>query len=105
MIIAAVAVPNLVQSGIAARKNSAISAVRTLITTQYSYESTVSYGSFATDLVTLGNADLIDDEFATGTKSGYTFTVSGETSTFTSRPDPSPLLSQATAAFSRTSRA
>ncbi len=83
LIIAAIAIPNLLRSRIAANEASAVQSMRTLTTVQNTYNST--YGSgFAPSLLALGppaapppspaGADLIDSVFAAGTKSGYIFT-------------------------------
>jgi prepilin-type N-terminal cleavage/methylation domain-containing protein len=84
LIIAAIAIPNLLRSRIAANEASAISSMRTLTTVNHTYNSTYGTG-FAPNLASLGPpagggapsataADLIDSVFAAGTKSGYTFT-------------------------------
>lgn len=75
-IIAAIAIPNLVQSRIAANEASAISSVRTIVTAQITYSSTVGNGSFGS-LAELGDPanPFIDAVLAAGAKDGYTFTV------------------------------
>lgn len=82
LIIAAIAIPNLLRSRIAANEASAVSSLRTLNTACITYNST--YGQFPTALTDLqpntsGNptstaADIIDQVLASGTKAGYTFT-------------------------------
>ncbi|HSR70643.1 MAG TPA: prepilin-type N-terminal cleavage/methylation domain-containing protein [Acidobacteriota bacterium] len=75
-IIAAIAIPNLVQSRIAANEASAISSCRTIATAQITYSSTVGNGAFGT-LAELGDAaaPFIDEVLAAGTKDGYNFAV------------------------------
>jgi prepilin-type N-terminal cleavage/methylation domain-containing protein len=83
LIIAAIAIPNLLRSRIAANEASAISSMRTLTTVNHTYASTYGIG-FAPSLAALGPgsppsaaaADLIDSVFASGAKSGYTFVYS-----------------------------
>jgi type IV pilus assembly protein PilA len=80
LIIAAIAIPNLLRSRIAANESSAVGSVRTLTTAQVTYSST--YGTGYTTLAQLGgaagctaaaaNACLIDPVLTLGTKSGYT---------------------------------
>lgn len=73
-IIAAIAVPNLVQSRSAANEGSAISSVRNLVTAEITYASTIGGGTFGT----MGNlvaTQMIDDSLGSGTKDGYNFTV------------------------------
>ncbi len=88
-IIAAIAVPNLLQSKAAANEASAISAVRNIVTSQITYSATVGSGSY-TDLAGLLGASLIDNVLASGTKDGYTFAsvVGATTSQFTINADP-----------------
>ena len=84
LIIAAIAIPNLLRSRIAANEASAVQSMRTITTVQNTYNSTYGVG-YAPSLVALGppggggaptaaGADLIDSVFAAGTKSGYVFT-------------------------------
>ncbi len=80
-IIAAIAVPNLVQSKKAANEASAISSVRNLVTAEITYASTVGAGNFGT-LAQMASSQFIDNVLGSGVKDGYTFTVtpSGSTS-------------------------
>jgi type IV pilus assembly protein PilA len=89
LIIAAIAIPNLLRARIAANEASAVASVRTLNTAQISYNSaypTVGFSSTLSHLAgtctgtnapTSTTACLIDNQLSTGTKSGYTFTLSG----------------------------
>jgi type IV pilus assembly protein PilA len=90
LIIAAIAIPNLMRSKMASNESSAASMVRTLYTSSVTYSSTYGNG-FPNNLtqlgppavgVTTGNtcatAGLIDSVLATGTKSGYIFTLIGD---------------------------
>ncbi len=88
-IIAAIAVPNLVQSKKAANEASAISSVRNLVTAQITYASTVGSGSFG-DMGDLSAAKFIDEVLGSGNKDGYNFTVTGggSNSAFTVNGDP-----------------
>jgi type IV pilus assembly protein PilA len=80
LIIAAIAIPNLLRSRIAANEASAVGSVRTLTTAQVTYSAT--YGTGYAALAALGgaapcvaaaaNACLIDPVLTAGTKSGYT---------------------------------
>jgi type IV pilus assembly protein PilA len=82
LIIAAIAIPNLLRSRMAANQASAVGAVRTIVTSQVTYNSTWGVG-FATSLGALGGAAgctasaatacLIDPVLSTGIKSGYNF--------------------------------
>ena len=85
LIIAAIAIPNLLRSKIAANEASAVGSLRTLNTASVSYST--SYGSYPQALASLGpstsptstTADLIDSALVTGSKSGYQFTYSSPT--------------------------
>ncbi len=99
LIIAAIAIPNLLRSRIAANEASAVGSMRTINTASVTYFT--SCNTFAPTLVALGpplaacvTADLIDSVLAGGTKSGYTFTytpgaaVAGVVSTYTVNANP-----------------
>ena len=83
LIIAAIAIPNLLRSKMAANEASAVASLRTYNTAIVSYSTTYNTDP-ATDLSTLGPAttpsstaaDLVDNLLgsATPSKSGYTFT-------------------------------
>jgi type IV pilus assembly protein PilA len=86
LIIAAIAIPNLLRAKISANESSAVGSIRNIVTAEVSYNA--SYGGFALDLATLGppsagctgsngpslgNACLIDAVLSGGQKSGYFF--------------------------------
>jgi len=87
LIIAAIAIPNLLRARIAANESSAVASIRTLNTAQISYNSAYPTAGFAAGLSNLSGsctgatlptstaACLIDSQLATGTKSGYNFVV------------------------------
>jgi type IV pilus assembly protein PilA len=76
LIIAAIAIPNLLRARMSANQASAVGSVRTLTTSNITYSSTWNNG-FAPTLAALGgatcNAALLVDQAlaATGQKSGY----------------------------------
>ena len=80
LIIAAIAIPNLLRARIAANEASAAGSVRTIVTAEIAYSTTYGVG-FAPLLANLGGgagcvsaaatACLIDPQLTTGTKSGY----------------------------------
>ena len=71
LIIAAIAIPNLIKSKMAANEASAVGSLRTINTSELTYSST--YGTGFTDLTTLGNSGILDNVLSSGTKSGYKF--------------------------------
>ena len=97
LIIAAIAIPNLLRSKIAANQASAVGSLRTMNTSEVTYSSTYNQG-YTSTLAQLGppasgastssNAGLTDSVLAGGTKSGYTFAytagaaVNGSTPTY-----------------------
>ena len=78
-IIAAIAIPNLLASRRAANEGSAISSVRTTISSQMTYQSTSGNGNFAPTLTALNAVGLVDAVLGCPaqpcTKSGYQFTT------------------------------
>ena len=94
LIIAAIAIPNLLRSRIAANETSAVGSLRTLNTSEVTYQSTYPDLGFTCTLASLAPpattaqptstaAGLIDATLAGGVKSGYTFATVGTNSTCT----------------------
>jgi hypothetical protein len=54
----------------------AISSMRTVVTSQFTYSKTIGRGTYADSLDLLYSSNLIDSVLASGTKEGYTFIVS-----------------------------
>ncbi len=73
LIIAAIAIPNLLRARMAANESAAMSAVRTLNTAEVNYAATYPEKGFTCALNELKDARLIDPQLASGTKSGYIF--------------------------------
>jgi prepilin-type N-terminal cleavage/methylation domain-containing protein len=103
LIIAAIAIPNYVQSKMRANEASAVQNLRNISTAEIVYSTT--YGiNYSTSLVQLSgtginpdqnNAGLIDEVLATGVKSGYLITytqlttdANGHTATYSVNADP-----------------
>ncbi len=88
LIIAAIAIPNLLRSKMAANEAAAVAALRTINTSSVAYST--SYGQYPGNLASLGpmagtsptstTADLIDSVLANGIKSGYNITYAGAVS-------------------------
>ena len=74
-IIAAIAIPNLLASRRAANEASAQSSLRTIHSSQATYQATNGNGAFSADLATLNGANLIDTVLSSGSKSGYSFAI------------------------------
>ena len=103
LIIAAIAIPNLIRSKMAANEASAVASLRTINTGEVTYNNTYP-GTFAA-LSSLGpgaatcgtpasaNACLIDNLLANATtaataKSGYMFKVTQAAATYTTEAEP-----------------
>jgi len=109
LVIAAVAIPNLLRSRMSANEASAVASMRTIVTAGIVYSSTYTVG-FAANLTSLSDGGtpancvpptvpaaasscLIDATLASGTKNGYFFTYaaasgSGANNTYTLNADP-----------------
>jgi prepilin-type N-terminal cleavage/methylation domain-containing protein len=71
LIIAAIAVPNLLRSRMAANEASAVGSTRTIVSSEFAYYSTFGGGTTYATLATLGTNNLVDTVLAAGSKSGY----------------------------------
>ena len=90
LIIAAIAIPNLLRARIAAQESSAVASVRTLNTAEITFQTgnpAIGYttlsvlGGAAPCVPTVGvSACLIDNTLALGAKSGYLFAATPGTS-------------------------
>jgi type IV pilus assembly protein PilA len=90
LVIAALAIPSLLRSKMAANEASAVSSVRSVVTAQTAYSVTFPDVGFASSLSILGpspgcspfgqststSACLIDEVLRDGKKSGYSFELS-----------------------------
>jgi type IV pilus assembly protein PilA len=81
LIIAAIAVPNLIRAKIAANQSSAVASLRTFDSAANTYRNTYQNGYPGTlgelapaSPATCNASGMIDDVLATGQKSGYQFT-------------------------------
>jgi type IV pilus assembly protein PilA len=102
LIIAAIAIPNLMRARMSANEASAVGSIRTINTSEVQYNSTYGIG-FAAQLSNLGatgsgcnasstTACLIDSSLSLGTKSGYTFKAVADSAnnnqTYTANANP-----------------
>ena len=112
LIIAAIAIPNLIRSRMAANESSAVGSLRTINTAEVTFTTTYPLIGF-TALGSLGGATpctpapatacLIDNVLAIGTKSGYNFAVvaagGAPNTTYTSNADATTLNTTGTRSF------
>jgi len=83
LIIAAIAIPNLIKSKMAANESSAVGSVRTINTGEVNYAASCPAVGFSATLPELnsgalcaGGKGIIDPILAAGKKSGYVFAYS-----------------------------
>jgi len=95
LIIAGIAIPNLMHSKMAANEASAVGSLRTINTAEITYSMNYPTIGFTASLTNLGGtsattcastatstaACLIDTTLSSGIKSGYSFTLGGTTGT------------------------
>ncbi len=96
LIIAAIAIPDLLKSRVAANQASAVGSLRTINTSEVTYSSTYTSG-YSPDLLSLdgpaggntaANSSLLDSVLGAGVKSTYTFAYTAvQTSTTPLRYD------------------
>jgi type IV pilus assembly protein PilA len=89
LIIAAIAIPNLLRAKMAANESSAVASLRTINTAMTSYFSAFPTTGYAANLAALGpgaavpcvatiaSACLIDSSLASGTKNGFNIAATG----------------------------
>ena len=87
LIIAAIAIPNLLRARMAANEASAVASIRTINTAMITYNTSYPTVGFAATLSALGGvapcaplstaACLIDSVLSAGVKSGYAFAATG----------------------------
>jgi prepilin-type N-terminal cleavage/methylation domain-containing protein len=85
VIIAAIAIPSMIEAKINANEASAVMSIRAINQAEVQYQA--AYGGYAESLANLGGADpckksaetacLLDESLAGGVKSGYSFTAIG----------------------------
>jgi len=87
LIIAAIAIPNLLNARMAANEASAVQSIKTINTAEITYNSSYPTVGYAATLAVLGGASpctpssttacLIDNILASGVKAGYNFAAIG----------------------------
>jgi type IV pilus assembly protein PilA len=90
LIVAAIAIPNLLSARMSANEASAVQSVRTIQTAETTYATTYPSLGFSATLAYLGGASnaacvasptqacLIDNVLSSGTKDGYVITWTGD---------------------------
>lgn len=90
-IIAGIAIPGLLRSRLTANEASAIGSMRAVTNAQVSYAASCGGGGFAQSLSDLalappGGVTFVDSGIATGTRTGYQFSVAPDPSATTVLP-------------------
>lgn len=92
LIIAAIAIPNLIRARMQANEASAVASIHAINTAEISYSTSFSGIGYSAALADLGDGGTtpcagtatascyIDSSLASGTKSGYTFTYTQDSS-------------------------
>src|SRR6478736_7660382 len=75
LIIAAIAIPNLLRARMAANESSAVVSVRRLTTAQITHQVAHPEAGYACSLSALSSAEISDTILLTGQKSGYRFEI------------------------------
>ena len=96
LVIAAIAIPSLMRAKMSANEASAVSALRTLATTEVNYDASYSSGYSPTlaalgppppgNVATQATAGLVDEELASGIRGGYHFIYTAVDPTSSGRP-------------------
>ena len=91
LIIASIAIPNLLRARISANETSAVGSIRAINSAMISYNSSYPTVGYPAALSALGGANcapptpasacLIDSQLASGSKTGYNFTLSAVSGT------------------------
>jgi type IV pilus assembly protein PilA len=84
LIIAAIAIPNLLKSKMAANESSAVGSIRTINTAEITYQTACPAQGYAANLLALNTGGgcaagvgIIDPNLGAGNKSGYTMAATG----------------------------
>jgi type IV pilus assembly protein PilA len=90
VLLAAIAIPNLLRARLSANEATAIAAMRTLSTAMETFRAAQSPPAYPTALSALNatNPPYIDNVLASSNKSGYTFTLAGGGTTYSVTATP-----------------
>jgi len=77
LILAAIAIPNLLRAHMAANESSSVVSIRTITTAEITYSESHPNEGYTCSLSALSEAQLIDKVLGSGQKSGYRFEIRG----------------------------
>ena len=75
LIVAAIAIPNLLRARMAANESSAVASIRTLNVAEAAYSAEPANAGYTCSLADLSNQ--VDSKLVSGQKTGYIFKLSG----------------------------
>jgi type IV pilus assembly protein PilA len=75
LIIAAIAIPNILRAKIAANESSAVRSVRMVITSEVAYSTSNPTVGYTCNLADLVSAGLLDQELSSAERYGYRFSL------------------------------
>ena len=87
LIIAAIAIPNLLRARMAANESSAVASIRTLATAEITYATAHPDTGFTCSLSSLTTDNLISKQLASGQRNGYAFELRNCNSEATGGPN------------------
>ncbi|HQU85455.1 MAG TPA: prepilin-type N-terminal cleavage/methylation domain-containing protein [Pyrinomonadaceae bacterium] len=73
-IIAAIAIPNLMAARRSANEAAAVSSMRSIVSAETTYRTTIGHGNFG-DMTALIGGGLLDGSFTSMTRTGYDFAL------------------------------
>ena len=90
VLLAAIAIPNLLRARLNANEATAIAAMKTMSTAMESYRAAQTPPTYPAAITSLNGSTppYIDNVLAGGLKSGYNFSLSGATNTFSCTATP-----------------
>jgi type II secretory pathway pseudopilin PulG len=77
LIMAAIAIPNVLRARTSANEAMAVASIRSINTAQISYSESHPESGFVCSLSALTEAQMIDSTLASGQKNGYRFEIAG----------------------------
>lgn len=86
LIVAAIAIPNLLRAKIAANESSAVGSIRVLETAEIAYSAQHQDEGFTCNLTDLNSAGLSDSALLSGQKNGYAFALQNCTADDAGKP-------------------
>lgn len=87
-LLAAIAIPNLLRARLAANESTAIAALKTIASAAHTYRSAGATYPANLSVLSSANPPYIDSVLGNGTKQGYSFNLTGDSSGFSANAEP-----------------